>query len=368
MALRLADQYPVPGLTATGRSFTIAAGPPGRSSFQHVLPAPRQRGRRPRSSHGDPQTVWNNAKWANLNTIIVTANYGATSGTTKHRSHRTALFQTVLDQALAKVRLESDIPDNLQWDQFALASFSAGYGGVREILKSATYREQHRLRCWPPIRSTRPPPATDAARFANGRLQNVSPSPPRTVRRHFSSATRKCSPSPTRTRSETADELMQYLGITPTEVLCDRPRHTQLLSQSPDRQLSHLGRERRDGRRPLGPPPLHRRLPRATPHRQTHPRRLQPQRHRSTPATTSSGARKMAAAHSPTTAASPPASPTPPITPTGVSRYGATFAPPSTPAAASPTQPRFPNLPPVDSSPHSLSRRTIIHAAGLQRV
>ena len=136
-------QYPVAGLTATGRSLTIAAG----SAWKVFIPGTYM----PRPGnvadvlillHGDPQTVWNNAKWANLNSIIITANYGAASSAYQTPfSTDTTLFQTVLDQALAKVRLESDIPDNLQWDQLALASFSAGYGGVREILKNPTYRD-----------------------------------------------------------------------------------------------------------------------------------------------------------------------------------------------------------------------------------
>ena len=129
--------------TATGRSLTIAAGTPWKVFI------PSTYVQRPGNVadvlvllHGDPQTVWNNAKWANLNSIIITANYGAASSAYQTPfSSNTSLFQTVLDQALAKVRAEADVPDSLQWDKLGLASFSAGYGGVREILKNATYRD-----------------------------------------------------------------------------------------------------------------------------------------------------------------------------------------------------------------------------------
>ena len=55
--------------------------------------------------HGDPQTYWNNAKYANLNTIIVTVNYSGLSSAYSTPFSNAALFQTVLDEALAKVRL-----------------------------------------------------------------------------------------------------------------------------------------------------------------------------------------------------------------------------------------------------------------------
>lgn len=92
--------------------------------------------------HGDPQTIWNNAKYAELNTIIVTVNYSGLSSAYSTPFSNSALFQTVLDEALAKVRQQADIPDTLQWDNLGVSSFSAGYGAVREILKSASYRNR----------------------------------------------------------------------------------------------------------------------------------------------------------------------------------------------------------------------------------
>jgi hypothetical protein len=45
-----------------------------------------------------------------------------------------------MDEALTKVRAQSDFSDTLQWDKIGVSSFSAGYGAVRQILKSPTYR------------------------------------------------------------------------------------------------------------------------------------------------------------------------------------------------------------------------------------
>src|SRR5829696_6788832 len=135
-------QYPVPGITATGRSFTLSD-----AAWKVFIPStyyqrPGQVADVLVHFHGDPQTYWNNALWANLNAIIVTVNYSGLSNayTTpfSNTTHPTA-FQSVLDQALARVRAETDISDNLIWDKVAVSSFSAGYGAVREILKSSTY-------------------------------------------------------------------------------------------------------------------------------------------------------------------------------------------------------------------------------------
>ncbi len=126
--------------TATGRSFTLS-----NSAWKVFIPSTYYQ----RSGdvadvlvhfHGDPQTYWNNAQYANLNAIIVTVNYSGLSSAYSTPFSNSALFQQVLDEALTKVRQQSDIPNDLQWDKLAVSSFSAGYGAVREILKSANYR------------------------------------------------------------------------------------------------------------------------------------------------------------------------------------------------------------------------------------
>lgn len=90
--------------------------------------------------HGDPQTYWNNAKYAKLNSVIVTVNYNGLSSAYQTPFSNASLFQSIVNEALTKVRLEADIPDALQWDKLGVSSFSAGYAAVREILKSPAYR------------------------------------------------------------------------------------------------------------------------------------------------------------------------------------------------------------------------------------
>lgn len=128
--------------TATGRQFSLS-----NAAWKVFIPSTYQ----PRPGnvadllvhfHGDPQTVWNNAKYAKLNTIIVTVNYSGLSSVYSTPFSNASLFQTVLDEALVKVRQQADIPDTLEWDKLGVSSFSAGYGAVREILKSANYRNR----------------------------------------------------------------------------------------------------------------------------------------------------------------------------------------------------------------------------------
>ncbi len=89
--------------------------------------------------HGDPQTVWNNSLYANLNAIIVTVNYGGLSSAYSTPFSNSRLFQSLMSEALTLVRSEPDFSSGLQWDQIGVSSFSAGYGAVREILKSPGY-------------------------------------------------------------------------------------------------------------------------------------------------------------------------------------------------------------------------------------
>jgi hypothetical protein len=91
---------------------------------------------------GDPQIVWNNAVYAGLNTVIVTVNYDGLSNTYKTPFLNTSRFQSLLDEALAKLKLQSDFADVTAWSKVGVSSFSAGYGAVREILKQSTYRNR----------------------------------------------------------------------------------------------------------------------------------------------------------------------------------------------------------------------------------
>jgi len=128
--------------TATGRTITMS-----NSAWSLFIPSDYQH----RGSiadlivhfHGDSATFRNNAKYAKLNAIIVTVNYGGLSSAYQTPfQNDTNLFNTLLNETLTKVRAESDFPDNLNWDKVAVSSFSAGYAAVRELLKSATYYQR----------------------------------------------------------------------------------------------------------------------------------------------------------------------------------------------------------------------------------
>lgn len=131
-----AGQLPV----ATGRQYTLS-----NSAWKLFIPSTYQH----RSGdvadllvhfHGDPQTVWNNALYANLNSIVLTVNYSGLSSAYSGPFSNGALFGSILSEALTVVRSQQDFSNTLAWDQLGVSSFSAGYGAVREILKSATYR------------------------------------------------------------------------------------------------------------------------------------------------------------------------------------------------------------------------------------
>ncbi len=89
--------------------------------------------------HGDPQTFWNNCKYANLNAIIVTVNYSGLSSAYETPFSNQALFGQLVTEAQQKFR---DVKGNqaLTWDKLAVSSFSAGYGAVRQILENSAYR------------------------------------------------------------------------------------------------------------------------------------------------------------------------------------------------------------------------------------
>lgn len=127
---------------ATGRQFNLST-----PAWKLFIPDTYQ----PRSGdvadllvhfHGDPQTVWNNAEFAQLNTIVVTANYNGLSSAYSSPFSNPAVFQTLLYEALNKVREQPDFPQTLRWDRVGVSSFSAGYGAVREILKHPIHRNR----------------------------------------------------------------------------------------------------------------------------------------------------------------------------------------------------------------------------------
>jgi hypothetical protein len=128
--------------TATGRSFTLT-----NLGTAYRLFIPDNYVHRPQDAtdilvhfHGDPQTVWNNAAYAKLDAVVVTVNLGTVSSAYQNPyAADPNLFGTLLTEAQTTLRNQPDFADNLVFDKLAVSSFSAGYGAVREVLKSSTY-------------------------------------------------------------------------------------------------------------------------------------------------------------------------------------------------------------------------------------
>jgi hypothetical protein len=170
--------------------------------------------------HGDPATFRNNCKYANLSTIIVTVNYNGLSSAYETPFSNTALFGNILSEALTKVRAQADFPDNLNWGKIGLSSFSAGYGGVRQILKSSTYYNE--ISCllaadslYASFDANDKPLASQMADYRKFALDAANGN-----KTFFFSH----SQVPTYTYSntaETADDLMAYVGVTPSAVNFD---------------------------------------------------------------------------------------------------------------------------------------------------
>ena len=167
--------------------------------------------------HGDPQTFYNNAKYANLNAIIVTVNYSGLSSAYQTPFSNASLFQTIVDEALAKSRLEANIPDNLVWDKLALSTFSAGYAGAREIMKSSSYRNQ--------IDAYLAADSIHASTAADGTANDAQMADFKTFatlakngQKTFIHTHSQVATSGYESTREVADEMLQHLGIAATAV------------------------------------------------------------------------------------------------------------------------------------------------------
>jgi hypothetical protein len=201
--------------TATGRQFTLS-----NAAWKVFIPSTYYQ--RPEDVadvlvhfHGDPQTFWNNAAYANLNSIIVTVNYSGLSSAYSTPFSNSALFQTILNEALVKVRTQGDIPNSLAWDQIGVSSFSAGYGAVREILKSANYRNQiDALLAADSLYATTAGDGTplDSQMADYKTFANLAKNGSKTFLFSHSQVLTYTYEN----TAETGNELMQYLGVLPT--------------------------------------------------------------------------------------------------------------------------------------------------------
>jgi hypothetical protein len=170
--------------------------------------------------HGDPQTYWNNAKYANLNTIIVTVHYGGLSSAYQTPFSNTTLFQGLMNEALTKVRAESDIPDTLTWDKIGVSSHSAGYGAVREILKQSSYRND--IDCILAADSLYATTAGDGTPLDSQMVDYKTYASLAAAGTKTFLYSHSLVPTGTyESTEECGDELMQFLGITPTSINTD---------------------------------------------------------------------------------------------------------------------------------------------------
>ncbi|WP_442482820.1 hypothetical protein [Aeoliella sp. SH292] len=92
--------------------------------------------------HGHPPVVRSNAEHAGLNAVILTINHNGLSAVYSKPFSDPKLFGEILDEALTTLMEKGNFDRDSHWDSICLSSFSAGYGAVREILRSPDYREQ----------------------------------------------------------------------------------------------------------------------------------------------------------------------------------------------------------------------------------
>lgn len=90
--------------------------------------------------HGSPAFVRNSSRLAGLNCVVISVKYGGLSSVYRRPfSADRKLFDTILSEALVELRAHHDFPDDVEWGRLAVSSFSAGFGAVRELLKTPAY-------------------------------------------------------------------------------------------------------------------------------------------------------------------------------------------------------------------------------------
>jgi len=90
--------------------------------------------------HGSAPLVQSSTRFAGLNCAVISVNYAGLSSVYRVPfSNDRRLFATLLEEALKVLRAKPNIPDDAEWGKVAISSFSAGFGAVREILKTQDY-------------------------------------------------------------------------------------------------------------------------------------------------------------------------------------------------------------------------------------
>ncbi len=206
--------------TVTGRTFTLS------TSANHKLFIPDSLNLTDDNVdvlvhfHGDPATVNNNAGYADLNAVIINVTYsGLSAAYTTPFSNDTTLFGDILDDALSTLRAQPDIASTVAWDQLSISSFSAGYGAVRQILKQPTYYNQidglllaDSLYASFTSSTDHTPLDSQMVDFRSF-AQDAAAGNKTMIVSHSQVPTYSYSNT-----AETADDLMDYVGITPTSI------------------------------------------------------------------------------------------------------------------------------------------------------
>ncbi|MEM7682517.1 MAG: dockerin type I domain-containing protein [Planctomycetota bacterium] len=89
--------------------------------------------------HGSADTVHRNAGHAGLNAAIVNVSYSGFSSAYSGPFGDPDLFGAILENARTTLAARPGFDVTLDWDAVSVSSFSAGYGAVREILKQPAY-------------------------------------------------------------------------------------------------------------------------------------------------------------------------------------------------------------------------------------
>lgn len=90
--------------------------------------------------HSSVRQVAKSVEQAGLNCVVINIQYGGLSSVyRKPFSKDRELFGSILAESLQSVRTRPRFPQDADWDDIAVSSFSAGFGAVREILKTQEY-------------------------------------------------------------------------------------------------------------------------------------------------------------------------------------------------------------------------------------
>jgi hypothetical protein len=85
--------------------------------------------------HGAPAVCERNLKRSGVEAVLVNVTLNGLSGVYTEKFKNPETFQTLLRETTAKLR-ELKVADNPSIERLTVTSFSAGFGGVRELLKS----------------------------------------------------------------------------------------------------------------------------------------------------------------------------------------------------------------------------------------